>query len=248
MGKTLVILESPGKVKKIQSFLGPDYIVKASIGHIRDLEKSNKAIDKKTFDVNYIISPEKKDVVKELKDLHKKCDDVILMTDPDREGNNIAWHICEVLGINPEKAKRATTTEITKDGVSKAIKNVGKLDMNSVEAGTARRILDRLVGFDLSPLLWSKIQKGLSAGRVQSVAVRIIVEREREINSFDASSDFKVVGFFEIKDKKNKLHTVKAILNKRFKNKDEAKSFLEKAIGSDYKIKSIETKPGKKSA
>lgn len=133
MGKTLVILESPGKVKKIQSFLGPDYIVKASIGHIRDLEKSNKAIDKKTFDVNYIISPEKKDVVKELKDLHKKCDDVILMTDPDREGNNIAWHICEVLGINPEKAKRATTTEITKDGVSKAIKNVGKLDMNSVE-------------------------------------------------------------------------------------------------------------------
>lgn len=246
--KTLVILESPGKVKKIQSFLGPDYVVKASVGHIRDLEKSNKAIDKSTFDVNYIISPEKKDVVKELKDLYKKCDDVILMTDPDREGNNIAWHICEVLGIKPEKAKRATTTEITKDGVTKAIKNVGKLDMNSVEAGTARRILDRLVGFDLSPLLWAKIQKGLSAGRVQSVAVRIIVEREREITSFDAASDFKVVGFFEIKDKKNKLHTVKAILNKRFKNKDEAQKFLEKAIGSSYKVKSIETKPGKKSA
>ncbi len=143
MAKTLVILESPGKVKKVQGFLGSDYIVKASVGHIRDLEKSNKAIDKKTFDVNYIISPEKKDVVKELKDLHKKCDETILMTDPDREGNNIAWHICEVLGINPDKAKRATTTEITKDGVTKALKNVGKLDMNSVEAGTARRILDR---------------------------------------------------------------------------------------------------------
>ncbi len=247
MAKTLVILESPGKVKKIQSFLGSDYIVKASIGHIRDLEKSNKAIDKKTFDVSYVISPDKKDVVKELKELHKKCDNVILMTDPDREGNNIAWHICEVLGIKPESAKRATTTEITKDGVLKAIKNVGKLDMNSVEAGTARRILDRLVGFDLSPLLWAKIQKGLSAGRVQSVAVRIIVEREREITGFGATSDFKTVAYFDIKDSKNKIHNFKSVLNKRFKDKDEARKFLEKAIGSNYKIKSIETKPGKKS-
>lgn len=247
MGKTLIILESPGKVKKIQSFVGDGYIVKASVGHIRDLEKSNKAIDKNTFDVNYVISPDKKDVVKELKELYKKCDDAILMTDPDREGNNIAWHICEVLGIKPESAKRATTTEITKDGVLKAIKNVGKLDMNSVEAGTARRILDRLVGFDLSPLLWSKIQKGLSAGRVQSVAVRIVVEREREITGFGATSDFKTVAYFDVKDSKNRIHNFKSILNKRFKNKDEARKFLDKAIGSNFKIKSLETKPGKKS-
>ena len=249
MGKTLVILESPGKVKKIQEFLGPDYVVTASFGHIRDLDKGNDAIDKKNdFALKYIISEDKKEVVKKLKELYKKCDDVIMMQDADREGSGIAFHVCEVLGIKPETVKRATTVEITKNAVQKAVKNPGKLDMNLVHAYTARRVLDRLVGFDLSPLLWNKIQNGLSAGRVQSVAVRIIVEREKENKAFEAGSDFKIIGIFEVKDKKNKIHTFKAVLNKKYKDKDQAKKFLESTIGKEFFVKNIETKPGKKSA
>lgn len=249
MGKILVILESPGKVKKVQEFLGNDYKVMASFGHIRDLDKGNNAIDKKNdFALTYVISPDKADVVKNLKAAYKECGDVILMQDADREGSGIAFHVCEVLGINPKNAKRATTIEITKKAVQEAVKNPGKLDMNLVDAYTARRVLDRLVGFDLSPLLWSKIQKGLSAGRVQSVAVRVIVDREKENKAFEAGSEFKVVGLFETKDKKNKIHNFKAVLNKKYKEKNQAKKFLESTINKDFHIKNIETKVGKKSA
>lgn len=247
--KTLIVLESPGKVKKVQGFLGNNFIVKASVGHIRDLEKSNSAIDKKNgFEPTYVISEDKKDVVKELKEIYKKCDDIILLTDMDKEGEAIAFHVCAVLGIDPLKTKRGVTVEITEKGIKKAVEKPGFVNMDKVYAQQARRILDRLVGFDLSPLLWNKIQKGLSAGRVQSVATRIIVDRENEINKFASDSDFKIIAIFEVKDKQNKTHAFKALLNKRYKNKNDAVSFLQKCINAEYKVKNIETKPGKRSA
>ena len=248
MGKKLVICESPGKIKKIQSFLGKDYIVKASVGHIRELKKGKDGIDKKNdFEPSYQISSDKKDVVKELKDLAKKCDEVILAGDYDLEGEAISWHVAEVLGLNIKKTKRIIFKEITEKALKDAINNPTTLNMNMVNAQQARRVLDRLVGFDLSPLLWKKIKLGLSAGRVQSVALRILVEREKEHKSFDSTSDYKVVAIFSI-EKNGKKQKIKAVLNKRFKNYEETEKFLNKLIGSEFSVSSIETKPGKRSS
>jgi DNA topoisomerase-1 len=248
MGKKLVICESPGKIKKIQSFLGNDYVVKASIGHIRELKKGKEGIDKKNdFEPSYQISSDKKDVVKELKDLAKKCDEVILAGDYDLEGEAISWHVAEVLGLNIKKTKRIIFKEITEKAIKEAINNPTTLNMNMVNAQQARRVLDRLVGFDLSPLLWKKIKLGLSAGRVQSVALRILVEREKEHKSFDSTSDYKVVAIFSI-DKGGKKQKIKAVLNKRFKKYEETEKFLSKLIGSEFSVSLIETKPGKRSS
>jgi DNA topoisomerase-1 len=248
MGKKLVICESPGKIKKIQSFLGKDYVVKASIGHIRELKKGKEGIDKKNdFEPSYQISSDKKDVVKELKDLAKKCDEVILAGDYDLEGEAISWHVAEVLGLNIKKTKRIIFKEITEKAINEAINNPTTLNMNMVNAQQARRVLDRLVGFDLSPLLWKKIKLGLSAGRVQSVALRILVEREKEHKSFDSTSDYKVVAIFSI-DKGGKKQKIKAVLNKRFKNFEETEKFLNKLVGSEFSVSLIETKPGKRSS
>lgn len=247
MGKTLVILESPGKIKKVQGFLGNNYIVKASIGHIRNLDTKNGVDKKNGFKPNYVISDDKQEVVKEIKELYKKCDDIILLTDMDAEGEQIAFSVCEVLGLDATKTKRGITAEITEKGIKNAVANPGFVNMDKVYAQQSRRIIDRLVGYDLSGLVIQKIQKGLSAGRVQSVVTLIIVDKESEINKFESGSDFKVIGMFEIKDKKNKIHSLKAILNKRFKDKEQTKKFLEKCIGAIYEIKTIETKPAKRS-
>jgi len=231
MGKKLVICESPGKIKKIQSYLGKDYIVKASIGHIRELKKGKEGIDKKNdFEPSYVVSTDKKDVVKELKDLAKKCDEVILAGDYDLEGEAISWHVAEVLGLNVKKTKRIIFKEITEKAINEAINNPTTLNMNMVNAQQARRVLDRLVGFDLS-----------------SVALRILVEREKEHKSFDSTSDYKVVAIFSI-DKGGKKQKIKAVLNKRFKNFEETEKFLNKLVGSEFSVSSIETKPGKRSS
>jgi DNA topoisomerase-1 len=244
MAKNLVIVESPGKIKKIQGFLGKDYKVVASYGHIRDLDRGNKGIDKKNnFAPQYIISPDKKDVVKGLKQLAKKAEVVWLAGDDDREGTAISWHIKECLGLPESKAKRIIFTEITKKAITEAIENPVVLDMDLVNAQQARRVLDRLVGFDLSPLLWKKVKPNLSAGRVQSVALRILVEREKEIKSFKSSSDFKVTSLFNFKD-----NQFKGVLDKRFTKKDDAKSFLEKCKLAKFNIESVEKKPGKKTS
>lgn len=247
MSKKLVICESPGKIKKIQGFLGKDYVVKASVGHIRELKKGKEGIDKKTFEPSYVVSSDKKEVVKELKDLSKKCDEVILAGDYDLEGEAISWHVAEVLGLNIKKTKRIIFKEITEKAIKEAISNPTTLNMDMVNAQQARRVLDRLVGFDLSPLLWKKIKQGLSAGRVQSVALRILVEREKEHKSFDSTSDYKVVGMFYVNNK-DKTHRLKAVLNRRLKNFKEAESFLKYIVDSIYKVAKIETKPGKKTA
>lgn len=248
MGKKLVICESPGKIKKIQSFLGKDYVVKASVGHIRELKKGKDGIDKKNgFEPSYVVSSDKKDVVKELKDLSKNCDEVILAGDYDLEGEAISWHVAEVLGLNVKKTKRIIFKEITEKALKEAINNPTVLNMNMVNAQQARRVLDRLVGFDLSPLLWKKIKSGLSAGRVQSVALRILVDREKEHKSFDSTSDYKVVAIFNL-SKGQKKHKIKAVLNKRFKDFSEAQEFLNRIIGAEYKVYNVETKPGKRSS
>lgn len=244
--KILFIVESPGKIKKLSSFLGSNYIVKASYGHIRELEKNG--VDKKNnFTPSYIISDDKKATVKELKDTLKKVDFTLLCSDADLEGESISWHLKEVLNLKESEYDRLTFNEITENAIKKALKEPRKIDMNRVYAQQARRVLDRLVGFGLSPVLWHKVQPKLSAGRVQSVAARIIVDREKEINKFESTSDFKVVGLFEIQDKKGKSVLVKSILNKRFKDKHQAEDFLKKCINQEFFVKSIETKPGKRS-
>lgn len=244
MAKNLIIVESPGKIKKIQSFLGKDFRVIASYGHVRDLAKGSKGIDKENdFQPNYVISPDKKDVVKGLKKLAEKAETVYLAGDADREGEAISWHVKEIIKVPESKIKRIVFTEITKKAIEHAIKNPIELNQNLVNAQQARRVLDRLVGFDLSPLLWKKIKPKLSGGRVQSVAVKILTEREKEINKFKTSSDFNTKALFKFKN-----YEFKSTLNKRFKKKGDAKLFLEKCIGSSYEIESIEKKPGKKSS
>lgn len=244
MAKNLVIVESPGKIKKIQGYLGKNFKVVASYGHIRDLASGKKGVDKNdNFKPNYVISPDKKDVVNGLKKLAKSADTIWLAGDDDREGTAISWHIKECLNMPDDKFKRIIFTEITKKALEEAINNPVELDINLFNAQQARRVLDRLVGFDLSPLLWKKVRPNLSAGRVQSVALRIITERENEIKSFKTSSDFKTEALFSYKNKE-----FKGVLDKRFKNKKESKAFLEKCIDANYEIESIETRPGKKSS
>lgn len=245
MQENLVIVESPAKAKTIEKFLGENFLVKSSYGHIRDLAKKNLGIDiEHNFLPEYIVSDDKVKVVQELKSLVKKAKVVWLASDEDREGEAIAWHLSEVLGLDSSKTKRIVFHEITKDAIQNAIKNPRNVDLNLVNAQQARRILDRLVGFELSPLLWKKVKPSLSAGRVQSVAVRLIVEREREIMAFQQTSSFKVSGIFEPNAKEYQL---KAELDKRFDGKAQAQDFLQRCIGASFSISNVDKKPGKRS-
>ena len=243
-GKNLVIVESPGKIKKLQEALGTDYVVKASIGHIRDLDENGLSIDiKDGFKPNYVIPAEKKKVVADLKKEAQKASMVWLASDADREGEAISWHLFETLGLKSENTKRIVCLEITKPAILAAIQNPREIDMNLVNAQQARRILDRLVGFELSPVLWRKVQPKLSAGRVQSVALRLIVDKEREILNFKNEAYYKVDALFHPEGTPEKT-LVKATLDKRFATLEEAKAFLEKCIGADFSICSIDKKEG----
>ncbi|MBI3753225.1 MAG: type I DNA topoisomerase, partial [Deltaproteobacteria bacterium] len=244
MPKSLVIVESPAKAKTIEKFLGKDFTVKSSIGHIRDLVDGNTGVDvENNFRPNYEVPDEKKKVVAELKKLSKSADTVWLATDEDREGEAIAWHLSEALNLEPERTKRITYSEITKEAIQYAIEHPRQIDKNLVDAQQARRVLDRLVGYEISPILWRKVKPALSAGRVQSVAVRLVVEREREIQNFQSVSLYKVSAVFL--NGKNEI--VKAELPKKFQTKEEAKAFLEKCRNAEFAIAAVETKPAKKS-
>jgi DNA topoisomerase-1 len=239
MSKNLVIVESPAKAKTIAQFLGKDYTVEASYGHIRDLPKSGMSIDiEHDFVPTYEISPDKKKRISELKKLAKIADTVWLASDEDREGEAISWHLCEALGLDPKTTKRIAFHEITKTAIERAIQNPRHVDQHLVDAQQARRVLDRLVGYELSPVLWRKIQAGLSAGRVQSVAVRLIVEREREIENHTAGASFRVTAEFVAGDA-----SLKAELGTRFKTDAEARKFLEEIAPATFTVSNIETKP-----
>ena len=245
MQENLVIVESPAKAKTIEKFLGKGYTVTSSFGHIRDLAKKDFGIDiKNNYTPNYEVSSDKKKVVTELKKLAKKADIVWIASDEDREGEAIAWHLFEVLKLDPEKTKRIVFHEITKDAILKAIETPRDIDQNLVNAQQARRVLDRLVGFELSPVLWKKVKPSLSAGRVQSVAVRLLVEREREIMKFNPVASYRVIGNFDIPSSKST--ELKAELNNRFKTFTEAESFLSDCKESDYKVSDISRKPAKR--
>ncbi len=246
MAKNLVIVESPAKAKTIEGYLGKDFTVKASMGHIRDLAKGNDAIDvHNNFLPHYIVSEGKEQVVQELKKLVKQSDIIWLATDEDREGEAIAWHLYEELNLSNKVTKRFVYHEVTKNAILKAIEKPREIDNNLVNAQQARRILDRLVGFELSPVLWRKVRPSLSAGRVQSVAVRLIVEREREIIDFSSSSAFKVSGIF-LPEQDNAKSFI-AELPKRLETQQQAESFLVSCKNANFTVHSIETKPGKKS-
>ena len=246
MAKNLVIVESPAKAKTIEGYLGKDFTVKASMGHIRDLAKGNDAIDvHNNFLPHYIVSEGKEQVVQELKKLVKQSDIIWLATDEDREGEAIAWHLYEELNLSNKVTKRFVYHEVTKSAILKAIEKPREIDNNLVNAQQARRILDRLVGFELSPVLWRKVRPSLSAGRVQSVAVRLIVEREREIIDFSSSSAFKVSGIF-LPEQDNAKSFI-AELPKRLETQQQAESFLVSCKNANFTVHSIETKPGKKS-
>jgi DNA topoisomerase-1 len=248
MEENLVIVESPAKAKTIEKFLGKSYSVMSSFGHIRDLSKKNLGIDlKHNYKPDYIVSDEKKKVVAELKKSAKDAKKVWLASDEDREGEAIAWHLAEVLELDPKITKRIVFNEITKEAIQKAIKNPREIDKKLVDAQQARRILDRLVGFELSPVLWKKVKPSLSAGRVQSVAVRLLVDREREIFAFKATSNFKVTALFDVIDKNGKKVILEAELDEKFPSREKATEFLNKCKGAEFKITDITTKPGKKS-
>ena len=244
MSKNLVIVESPAKAKTIEGYLGKDYQVKSSYGHVRDLQKGNNAIDvENKFAPTYEISKDKKDVVKELKKLAKDAELIYLASDDDREGEAISWHLSEALDLNETKTRRIVFREITKNAIQNAIQSPRGIDIDLVNAQQARRILDRLVGFELSPILWKKIKGGLSAGRVQSVTVRLVVEREREIDKFQAESSFKVSAFFDLEGGK----VLKAELPKKYKTEEEANAFLNSCKGATFTIEDLQKKPAKKS-
>ncbi|MDP4281876.1 MAG: type I DNA topoisomerase [Bacteroidota bacterium] len=247
MSKNLVIVESPAKAKTIEGFLGKDYLVKSCFGHVRDLAKKDLGVDiDHGFKPKYVISPDKKKVVTELKSLAKGSSQVWLASDEDREGEAIAWHLVETLDLNENDIKRIVFHEITKPAILEAIENPRAIDINLVHAQQARRVLDRLVGFELSPLLWRKIKPALSAGRVQSVAVRLIVEKEEEIKNFVSVSSYRVMAYFLVKNG-DKEALVPAELNKRFSTKEEALAFLEKCKDAKFTIEDIEKKPARKS-
>ena len=244
MAKNVVIVESPAKAKTIEKFLGKDYKVVSSYGHIADLPSNELGVDVQNgFKPQYLISNDKKNLVKELKTLTSKAEMVWLASDEDREGEAIAWHLAETLHLNEANTKRIVFNSITKAAIEKAIKNPRGIDYNLVNAQQARRVLDRLVGYELSPVLWKKIKSGLSAGRVQSVAVRLIVEREREIQDFKTQSSYKITAEFTTSEGK----IVKASLSKSFNTQAEAEAFLQKNIGANFKVQSLEKKPTKKS-
>lgn len=245
MAKNLLIVESPAKAKTIEGYLGKDFLVKSSYGHIRDLVKGDDAIDTANkFEQKYEVPSDKKALVSELKKLAKAAETVWLASDEDREGEAISWHLFETLGLKEDATKRIVFHEITKPAILKAIESPRKIDYNLVHAQQARRVLDRLVGFELSPVLWRKVKPSLSAGRVQSVAVRLIVDREREVNKFNAEAAFKIVAIFQTGKGKE---TVKAELPHRFATKEEAKKFLQDCINASFAIASLEKKPAKRS-
>ena len=242
--KNLVIVESPAKAKTIEKFLGPDYVVKSSNGHIRDLAKKDMSIDiENQYEPEYQITEEKHKLVAELKKAVKDADMVWLASDEDREGEAIAWHLQETLKLNPEKTKRIVFNEITKNAILHAIENPRGIDMDLVDAQQARRVLDRLVGYEISPILWSKIKPALSAGRVQSVAVRLIVEREEEIKNFVSQSFYRVTAQFHPTSGRMQ---VLAELSRRFDTLQEASEFMQSLIGCSYKVQTIDTKPAKR--
>ncbi|MDX9920388.1 MAG: type I DNA topoisomerase [Paludibacter sp.] len=248
MSKNLVIVESPAKAKTIEKFLGKDYQVMSSFGHIRDLAEKGIGIDfENNYTPQYVVSSDKKKVVSELKKASKEADIVWLASDEDREGEAIAWHLYDELKLNSDKTKRIVFHEITKDAILNAIEHPRDIDVNLVDAQQARRVLDRIVGFELSPVLWRKVRPSLSAGRVQSVAVRLIVEREREINQFSAESAYRVSAIFNSKDINGQPVELKAELQTRFKDKESALAFLETCKNADFNIDSIVTKPARKS-
>ncbi len=246
--ENLVIVESPAKAKTIEKYLGKDFLVKSSYGHIRDLSKVDFGVDiENNYMPDYIISKDKKDVVKELKSLATKAKTVWLASDEDREGEAIAWHLFEVLGLTEENTKRIVFHEITKNAILNAIKNPRKIDINLVDAQQARRVLDRLVGFELSPVLWRKVKPSLSAGRVQSVAVRLIVEKEREIFAFAPKDSFRVTALFIAENNSGEKREVKAELSRRINTHDETYKFLQKCKGVEYVVSSVDKKPFSKS-
>ena len=243
MSSNLVIVESPAKAKTIEKYLGKDFKVTSCYGHIRDLAKDDKSIDKENgFIPTYIPSPDKKKVIKELQTLKKKSSKVYIATDNDREGEAIAWHLKEILNLNEEEYERIVFREITKKAVLNSIENPTKINMDLVNAQQARRVLDRLVGFEISPILWKKIKRGLSAGRVQSVAVKFVVDRENEISVFKPESSFKTTAIFSLNSEK-----FTAELNTRFNNQEESERFLSECKNTSFKVKNIEKKPSKRS-
>lgn len=243
MSKNLVIVESPAKAKTIEGYLGKDFKVVSSYGHVRDLPKGDKAIDiANGFKPTYEVTADKKEVIKNLRKLAKDAETIYLASDDDREGEAISWHLKEALKLKDELTKRIVFREITKTAIQKALENPRTIDEDLVNAQQARRILDRLVGYELSPVLWKKIKRGLSAGRVQSVAVRLVVEREREIDQFNVQSFFKISAIFDIDGKE-----LKAELPKRFSSEEEAQEFLESCKQAEFNIESLDKKPAKRS-
>lgn len=248
MAKNLLIVESPAKAKTIEKILGKDFMVKSSFGHIRDLDKGNNGIDiENNFEPKYIVSPDKYKVVKELKENVAKATEVWLATDDDREGEAISWHLCEELKLDVRTTKRIVFSEITKPAIQKAVSSPRTVDVNLVNAQQARRILDRLVGYELSEVLWRKVKNKLSAGRVQSVAVKLIVDREREIQNFETQSYFKLTAIFDVVGSRGDKVELKAEYPTRLKDEKEALAFLEKCNGAAFTVDSIEKKPVKRS-
>ena len=248
MYENLVIVESPAKAKTIEKFLGKDFFVTSSMGHIRDLEKKDFGIDiQNNFTPKYEITSDKKKLVAELKKLVKESKIIWLASDEDREGEAISWHLMETLNLDPEKTKRIVFHEITKEAILNAVQNPRPLDLNLVNAQQARRVLDRIVGFEVSPVLWKKVKPSLSAGRVQSVAVKLIVEREREIMNFTTTSAFRVSASFLVPEKDGKITELKAELNQRFDTEKEANAFLEKCKNAEFQISEVVKKPGRRS-
>ncbi len=243
MSKNLVIVESPAKAKTIEKFLGKDFKVASSFGHISDLPSKELGIDVEgDFKPNYQVSSDKKDVVKNLLNLSKKAECVWLASDEDREGEAIAWHLAETLNLDRSKTKRIVFSEITKSAILKAIDRPREIDYNLVDAQQARRVLDRIVGYELSPVLWRKIRTGLSAGRVQSVSVRLIVERERDIDDFNPVASYRIDAEFTTQDGK----VIKAKLPNNFESKENAEAFLKENIGAFFTVDTLDKNPGTK--
>lgn len=247
MQQNLVIVESPAKAKTIEKFLGKDFKVMSSYGHIRDLKKTGLSVDLNSFEPHYEISDDKKKVVAELQKAAKAAQRVWLASDEDREGEAISWHLCEVLGLDEEKTNRIVFHEITKPAILRAIEQPRHVDMNLVDAQQARRVLDRMVGFMLSPILWRKVKPSLSAGRVQSVAVRLVVDRERELHAFKAEPSYRVTAIFAITNEEGGITEVDAELDTRFKTHEEALAFLEKCKNASFSVESVAKKPSKRS-
>ncbi len=245
MGKKLLIVESPAKAKTIGKYLGVDFIVKSSYGHIRDLEKSNDlGVDVENgYKPNYVIPPDKQKTVKELREAARQTEEVWLATDEDREGEAISWHLCEVLGLDPQRAKRIVFHEITRPAIQQAVQNPRRVDLNLVNAQQARRVLDRLVGWELSGLLWKKIKGQLSAGRVQSVAVKLIVEREREIQRFQSEDYFRITADFLAPNAQGKMVSFRAESDERPSDVASTEAFLKKCIGATYTVRDIQVRP-----